>query len=109
MGHRYNSFPERGDQRWAALNGLDPVMDKLTDFADGVHVQIGSLMLTEIGPNRFNPIKFMGLGRQARNCHMAVHFFQSGSDYMAVVDCRAVPDDLQQFFDLMLELWKQTK
>lgn len=96
-------FPERGDQRWSALHGLEPIAGELTDFADGVEAQIGNLMLLEIGPDRFNRIKFGGIGRQARHRNMSVQLFQPGADLAAAMDRRAIPDDQQRLFDLTLE------
>ena len=96
-------FPERANERWSSLHGLESVAGELTDFADGVEAQIGDLMLLEIGPDRFNRIEFGGVGRQARNRDMSVQFFQPGADLAAAMDCRAIPDDQQRFFDLTLE------
>ena len=65
-------FPERANERWSPLHGLEPITGELTDFADGVEGQIGDLMLLEIGPDGFNRIEFGGVGRQARNRDMSV-------------------------------------
>ena len=96
-------FPERANERWSPLHGLEPITGELTDFADGVEAQIGDLMLLEIGPDRFNRIEFGGVGGQVRNRDMFVQLFQPGVDLAAAMDCRAIPDDQQRFFDLTLE------
>lgn len=38
--------------------GLEPVADKLADFANGVEAQIGNLMFLEADPDRLNRIEF---------------------------------------------------
>ena len=96
-------LPERGNQRWSALHGFEPITGELTDFADGVEAQIGNLMLLEIGPDRFNRIEFGGVGWQARHRNMSVQFFQPGADLAAAMNRCAIPDDQQRLFDLTLK------
>lgn len=96
-------FPERSDQCWSPLHGLEPITGELTDLADCVEAQIGNLMLLEIGPDRFNRIEFGGVSRQACNRDMSVQFFQPGANLAAAMDRSAIPDDQQRPLDLTLE------
>src|SRR5208283_4156172 len=95
--------PERRDQFWSALHGLEPTTRVVADLSDVARAQVGNLVLLQVRPDRFDRVELGRVGRQVSKREASLLSFEPRAYLSALVDSGAIPNHQQLFADLLVQ------
>src|SRR5712691_8670728 len=101
LNRQLRLLPERGDELWSALHGLEPVAGEGAYLTNGIQAEIGQLTLLHVAPDVFDRIEFRRVRGQSFQDQVPVERFDVVLDDATAVRRQAVPDDQQLAANLL--------